>query len=96
MGSEGGDLTSVSQVFKSESRFFEAESSDDLTLASERLSGLSGFSSEAGLTEDFLRLRSSFLSELDLDFCGDSEETRLLDLGFNFPENKHDTLNIFL
>ena len=40
------------------------------------------------LTEDFRRLSGFLSGETGVTFCGDSEDTRLLVLGFNFPENK--------
>ena len=52
----------------------------------ERLSGRLGASL---FTEDFLRLSGFLSGETPVTFCGDSEDTRLLVLGFNFPENKN-------
>ena len=43
-------------------------------------------------TEDFLRLSGFLSGETGVTFCGDSEDTRLLVLGFNFPENKKSSI----
>ena len=60
----------------------------------ERLSGrrLASLLASLLFTEDFLRLSAFLSGETGLTFCGDSEDTRLLVLGFNFPENKKSSI----